>query len=57
MTDEERAKQRNRDRLEGDDSMMVWTMFMAAAMAGGEKPGIAAKSADQAVSETKKRFL
>lgn len=54
--DEEAIKERNRERLESD-GMMVWTMFMAAAMAGGEKPGIAAKSADQAVADTKKRFL
>lgn len=57
MTDEERAKERNRERLEGDEAMMLWTMFMAASMAGGDKPGVAAKNADSAIAEAKRRFL
>lgn len=63
MTDDERQaqreadrKERNRDKLD-DDAMMTHMMFMAAAMAGGEKPAVAAKSADQAIAELKKRFL
>lgn len=51
----EERKRRNKDRLD-DDNMMTWMMFMGAAMAGGEKPGVAAKSADQAIAETRRRF-
>lgn len=56
MTDEERTKERNRDRLKGDEAMMTHMMFMAAAMAGGEKPNMADKSAASAVGLLKARF-
>lgn len=36
--------------------VMLFTMFMAAAMAGGDKAGAAAKSADQAIQEVRRRF-
>lgn len=56
MSDEERTKERNREKLEGDEAMHTFMLFLATAMAGGEKPGVAAKNADQAISELKKRF-
>lgn len=51
----EARKQRNRDRLE-DDEMMTFTMFMVAAMAGGQAVNAAEKSAASAVNVLKARF-
>lgn len=53
--DEDAIKERNRERLE-DQAMMVWTLFMAASMAGGARPDAAAKAADSALNLTKARF-
>lgn len=56
MTDEERTKQRNKERLEGDEAMMTFALFVAAAMAGGADAKKAMSQADQVVAELKKRF-
>lgn len=39
-----------------EHGMMIFTLFMAAAMAGGDKATAAAKSADQAMQEVRRRF-
>ena len=56
MTGEERAKERNKERLEGDEAMMSYMMFMMAAMASGADPKKAASHADAAINELKRRF-
>lgn len=55
MDAEERTKQRNAERIE-DDGMALHMVLMAAAMSSGEKPGVADKSAAQAVELLKARF-
>lgn len=52
----ERRRERNLDRLEGDDAMMTWTLFAGAALAGGLSADKAAKQADALISEAKRRF-
>lgn len=56
MTDEERAKERNKERLEGDEAMMTFMMLMASSMAGGADAKKAAANADLAIAELKRRF-
>lgn len=56
MTDEERTKARNKDRLEGDEAMMTFVLLMAASMAGGADAKKAIGQADTAISELKRRF-
>lgn len=60
MTEEERhaghVKARNLDRLEGDDAMMTFSLFYAAALAGGANAKGAEREADQAIALLKKRF-
>jgi hypothetical protein len=56
MTEEERAKRRNKERLEGDEAMMTFSLFMASAMAGGADAKKAIGQADVAISELKRRF-
>lgn len=56
MTDEERAKERARERIEEDGGLMMFTLFMAASMAGGSDAKKAIGQADIAVAELKKRF-
>lgn len=56
MTDEERTKQRNKERLEGDEAMMTFALFFAASLAGGTDAKKAAANADAAISELKRRF-
>lgn len=54
--EDQRVKQRNSDRLYGDDAMMTFGMFLAAGMAGGADAKKAAVQADQAIAEMSKRF-
>jgi hypothetical protein len=56
MTDEERTKQRNKERLEGDEAMMTFILLMAASMAGGADAKKAAANAYLATAELKRRF-
>lgn len=56
MTEEDRTKQRNKERLEGDEAMMTFSLFMAASMAGGADAKKAIGQADTAISELKRRF-
>lgn len=56
MTDEERTKQRNKERLEGDEAMMTFAIFFAASLAGGADAKKAAANADLAIAELKRRF-
>lgn len=54
--DAERNKRRNLEHLDGDQAMMTWTLFAAAAQAGGHAPLNAAKHADAMIAEAKRRF-
>lgn len=56
MTEDERTKARNAERLRGDEAMMTFMMLMAAAMAGGKSAKQAAGEADTAVREIEIRF-
>jgi hypothetical protein len=56
MTEEDRTKKRNLERLEGDEAMMTFSLFLAASMASGMDAKKAAGNADQAIAELKKRF-
>lgn len=50
-------KERNRDHLEGDQLLMTWTIFAAAAVAGGNSTERSAKVADAMIDQAKARFL
>lgn len=57
MTDEERTKARNAERLDGDESMMTYMLFLAAAMAGGATSmANASKYAGQAMDHLRQKF-
>lgn len=56
MTEEERQRQRAKERIEEDGGMMMFTLFMAASMAGGLDAKKAIGQADIAIAELKKRF-
>lgn len=55
MSEEDRIKQRNAERL-NDDAMMLHTMFMASALAGGDTAPRADKTAAACVELLKARF-
>lgn len=55
MTEEDRTKQRNRERLD-DEEMMTVSLFIAAAMAGGKKAKDAIGEADLVMAELRKRY-
>lgn len=55
MTEEDRAKARNKERLD-DDPMQFWMMFCAASMAGGKPVGQAFRDADSVIDEARRRF-
>lgn len=54
--DAKRAKARALDRLEGDEGMMTWMIFAAAAVAGGANAQSAGKVADAMIGQAKQRF-
>lgn len=55
MSKEEADKTRNRERIE-DDGMMLFSMFLAAGLAGGRSVAEATKNADGAVNTLRQRF-
>lgn len=54
--DAEYRRCRNTDRLEGDDAFTTWSIFAAAALAGGRNADQAAKAADAMITQAKQRF-
>lgn len=54
--DEDNAAYRARERLDGPEGMMIFTGFMAAAMASGKSAKGSANEADLAMNELRKRF-
>lgn len=51
-----REKERMAERLNGPEAVPLFSAFMAASMASGKTPKLAAGDADVAMAELKKRF-
>lgn len=56
MTEEERTKKCNAERLSGTEEMMTWSLFVAACLSSGASPAKAAKEADAVIALARERF-